>query len=148
MRGFCSFQPSTGANLRVKCVQFAVFKKVMSFVFRYLLASFPLFLYFSALPRPGNFEPCGVPPFRSPAKACAVSKSLNCAFKARISHSIGVRFRFVLEVLPFVFKNILASIVSFLIYFHFPVVASAGTFRPNLAPGWSPALACDNVSTK
>ena len=147
-RACCSVQRSICADLRVKCAQFAATKKVMSFVFKYFLASFPLFLYFCALPRPGNFEPCGVPPFQSPAGACALSKSLKCAFKARISHSIGVRFRFVFEVLPFVFKNILASIVSFLVCFQFRAVASSGTFRPNLAPGWSPALACDNVSTK
>jgi len=87
-RGSCSVQHSICAKLRVKCARFAASKKVMSFVFKYFLALFPLFLYFSALPQPGNFEPCCIPPFQSPTGTSAVSKSSNCAFKARISQSI------------------------------------------------------------
>jgi hypothetical protein len=50
---------------------------VMSFVFKYFLASFPLFLYFRALPQPGTLELRRIPRFQSPARTCVVSKSSN-----------------------------------------------------------------------
>jgi hypothetical protein len=77
-----------------------------------------------------------------------VSKGSNCAFKACISHSIWVRFRFVFQRSSFVFKYFLASFPLFFIFWsslHSPI---AGTSPPSLAPGWSPALAYDNMSTK
>jgi len=43
---FCCFQTLFCANLRAKRAQFASFKKVMLFVFKYFLASFPLFFIF------------------------------------------------------------------------------------------------------
>jgi len=141
-------QRSIGANLRVKCAQFAASKKVMPFVFNHFLASFPLFLYFRALSVPGNFEPCRIPPFQFPTGTYEVSKSSNCAFKARISHSIWVRFRFVFQRSSFVFKYFLASFPLFFIFWsslHSPI---AGTLPRSLAPWRALALAYDNMSTK
>jgi len=46
MRCFCSFQAPNGAKLRVKCTQFAAFKKVMSFVFRQFLRFVPTIFHF------------------------------------------------------------------------------------------------------
>jgi hypothetical protein len=144
----CCFAHSICASLRVKCAQFAALKKVMPFVFKYFLASFPLFLYFRALPQPGNIEPCCIPPFQHPVGTCALSKSSNCAFKARISHSIWVRFRFVFQRSFFVFKYFLASFPLFFIFcssLHSPI---AGTLPRSLASWRALTLAYDNVSTK
>jgi len=44
---FCSFWGQIAVNLRAKPAEFAAFKKVMSFVFKYSLASFPLFFIFA-----------------------------------------------------------------------------------------------------
>ena len=120
----------------------------MSFVFKYFLASFPLFLYFRALSVPGNFEPCRIPPFQFPTGTYEVSKGSNCAFKACISHSIWVRFRFVFQRSFFVFKYFLASFPLFFIFcssLHSPI---AGTLPRSLAPWRALALAYDNMSTK
>ena len=86
------FQALTGADWRAIRAQFAASKKVMSFVCKYFLASFPLFLYFLARPRylrqPGNLEPGRIPASQTLAGTRVASKSSNSAFKARIVQSI------------------------------------------------------------
>jgi len=107
----------------------------MSFFFRHFLASFPRFLYFLGIlrvsPQPGNIEPCRISPSRAPAGTCAGRRSSNIAFNARIGHSIGVRFgfvfSFVLHMPLFVFNEMVASFVLFLIHFRFLVPLSTGT---------------------
>ena len=51
---FCFFQALFCLNLGAKCASFAAFKEVISFVFKYFLASFPLFLYSPGFVIPGE----------------------------------------------------------------------------------------------
>jgi hypothetical protein len=70
----------------------------------------------------------------------------NSAFAGLIGGLFGVRFEFVFEARSCVFNNVMASLVYFLVYFHLPLGASAGTFQPNHAPRRSRGTAHDNVS--
>ena len=148
---FCSFQRPNCADLRVKRAQFAAFKKVMSFVFKYSLASFPLFLCFVPLLQASHSRTipnlATLPLLPTSAWTCWASKSSNSAFNARIRHSIWVRFRFVFQPSSFVFKYFLASFPLFFIFCISPLRPLGGTFPPILARQRSPALASDNVST-
>ena len=51
------------------------------------------------------------------AGTCAVSKRSKLGFNARVERSIWVRFSFVFNVPFFVFNDILASVVSFFVFF-------------------------------
>jgi len=96
---FCSFQRPNCANLRAKCAQFAALKRVISFVFKYFLASFPRFLYILAPFRYSHltdkFEPWRIPQSLTQARTRGVQESSICVFNARISRSMAVRFEFV-----------------------------------------------------
>jgi len=100
MHCFCSFQRPNCAELRAKRAQFAAFEKVMSFVFKHFLASFPRFSYLLvllpvSLTRAAS-NPAAFPPLLSRAKPGAMLEDSNSAYNARITHSIAVRLSFVL----------------------------------------------------
>jgi hypothetical protein len=68
----CSFWGPKCVALRAKSAEFAAFKKVMSFVFKYFFASFPLFFIFRNVPshpRAGAI-PLSIGRWRVPAPAC------------------------------------------------------------------------------
>ena len=98
--------------------QFAPFKKVMSFVFKYFLASFPLFLYFLALlvTSQATSDHAAFP--RSRLQPGRVRRQK--ARILRLKRALGTQFEFVLSSfskLPScVFNNILASFVLFFVF--------------------------------
>ena len=103
--------------------------------FQVLLSFVSTFFVFSAKPpdfhHPDNSEPCRTSPFQAPAGTSAVSKGSNFAFNARIDCSIWVGFGFVFSFVSntpfFVFNDILASVVSFLVCFQSSVSPPAGS---------------------
>jgi len=93
--------------LRTKHAIFATFKNVMSFVFKYSLASFPRFSYSLALlwiPPTGPFRPRSSFPLEASAKTCKVLENSNSTRNARISAlncgSFGLRFSSFCTCLP------------------------------------------------
>jgi len=73
----------------------------MSFVFNNFLALFPLFLLFRALLRVPSFQaiskPVALVTLPVPRKSSATRESSISALNARIKHSFGLDFEFVLS---------------------------------------------------
>jgi len=97
----CSFNYVVCADWCAKHASFATLEKVISFVFSHFLALFPLFLLFRALLWVPSFQaipkPVALVTLPAPLKLSVTPESAISALNARIKHSFGLDFEFVLS---------------------------------------------------
>jgi hypothetical protein len=130
-------------------------QKMYMIYFKPLIEFVPTIFVFSRdppdFPRPGAFEANCIPP-ASPSPTRVRRQEgrilLKSAHWAAKSPWFSVRFEFVFGTSSFVFKDILASIVLFFVYFDSLFSRSAGAFRFSSGSTAPSALAYDNVSLK